>query len=335
MKLFDKDKLNIDKEHIVRLSDEKFADFETQIIDQLDVDFSLVKREIHTFAEFEQYLKTPFLSEREKIFYRGERVDDRRRPLIPTIFRNREALFDSGEAIAEVDADFIYDYYSRGGDYISLYKKVMDKNPKDNLYRLCAFSQHYLDVSPFVDFTKSLYVSLSFALKNRKEYQDDLVLYTVKILDAQDYTEDEDTANGWLQDYRVYVFRQREEYIKELLSGRGKQLRQMMLQMDKEKLELLKVGNSPSAKMIAIPTNDLMRYQQGVFLLLNDFKLMFNSYPTKSIREDFAVTKWIIDKEICPQLLDMVNREAPWYSYDCLLDVKKAFAKAADKVQQK
>lgn len=36
--------------------------------------------------EFEQQLKAPFLENKEKIFYRGERVDDRARPLIPTIF---------------------------------------------------------------------------------------------------------------------------------------------------------------------------------------------------------------------------------------------------------
>lgn len=332
MKFFDKDKIdriNLEKEKISRLQDEKIADFEAQIMGQLDVDFSLVEQRVHTMEEFESQLKAPFLQHSGNIFYRGERVNDRSRPLIPTIFRNRNALFDSGEAVAEVDADFVYDYYSRVGDYLALYKRVMDENPQASMYRLCAFSQHYLDVSPFVDFTKSLYVSLSFALKNRKVYQDNLVLYTVKIINEADYTQEESVANRWLKDYRVYVFRRREDYIRELISGGGRQLRQMMQQMDKEKLELFKIGNSPSAKLISIPTNDLMRYQQGVFLLLTDFKLMFDAYPTKSIRDDFEVTKWIISKDICPQLLELVNTEAPWYSYDCLLDVKKAFQKAA------
>ena len=89
------------------------------------------------------------------------------------------------------------------------------------------------------------------------------------------------------------------------------------------------MGNAPSAKLIGIPTNDLMRYQQGVFLLLTDFSLMFNGYPTKNIREDFEVTKWILDAEICPALLQMIEQEAPWYNYDCLLDVKTGFEKAA------
>ena len=159
-----------EKDLRARFADDKFAEWEAQVIDALDVDFSLVRREVHTMEEFEQQLKAPFLENKEKIFYRGERVDDRARPLIPTIFRNRQALFDNGDAVAKVTADFVYDFYSRDGSYMHLYEKVMDPHPRQNLYRLFAFSQHYLDVSPFVDFTKSLYVSLSFALKNRQVY---------------------------------------------------------------------------------------------------------------------------------------------------------------------
>lgn len=116
-------------------------------------------------------------------------------------------------------ADFVYDFYSRDGSYMHLYEKVMDPHPRQNLYRLFAFSQHYLDVSPFVDFTKSLYVSLSFALKNRQVYPAPLALYTVKIRDEGDYTESLATANAWLEDYKVYVFRRREDYIKSLMQS--------------------------------------------------------------------------------------------------------------------
>lgn len=208
-----------EKDLRTRFADDKFAEWEAQVIDALDVDFSLVRREVHTMEEFEQQLKAPFLENKEKIFYRGERVDDRARPLIPTIFRNRQALFDNGDAVAKVTADFVYDFYSRDGSYMHLYEKVMDPHPRQNLYRLFAFSQHYLDVSPFVDFTKSLYVSLSFALKNRQVYPAPLALYTVKIRDEGDYTESLATANAWLEDYKVYVFRRREDYIKSLMQS--------------------------------------------------------------------------------------------------------------------
>jgi hypothetical protein len=100
-----------EKDLRTRFADDKFAEWEAQVIDALDVDFSLVRREVHTMEEFEQQLKAPFLENKEKIFYRGERVDDRARPLIPTIFRNRQALFDNGDAVAKVTADFVYDFY--------------------------------------------------------------------------------------------------------------------------------------------------------------------------------------------------------------------------------
>lgn len=328
MILFGKGK-QAEKDLRARFADDKFAEWEAQVIDALDVDFSLVRREIHSLEEFEQQLKTPFLANAQKIFYRGERVDERSRPLIPTIFRNRQALFGDGDAVAKVTADFVYDFYSRDGSYMHLYEKVMDAHPRQDLYRLFAFSQHYLDVSPFVDFTKSLYVALSFALKNRKSFEAPLVLYTVKILDDDNYTQSIVTANQWLADYKVYVFRRREDYIKNLIQGGAAGLRQMLAQMEREGEDLAQMGNAPSAKLIDIPTNDLMRYQQGVFLLLTNFSLKFNGYPTKNIREDFEVTKWILDAEICPALLKMIEAEAPWYNYECLLDVKTGFEKAA------
>ena len=234
MNLIEKAK-QAEKDLRARFADDKFAEWEAQVIDALDVDFSLVRREVHTPEAFEQLLKAPFLEKKEKIFYRGERVDDRTRPLIPTIFRNRQALFGDGDAVAKVTADFVYDFYSRDGSYMHLYEKVMDPQPRQNLYRLFAFSQHYLDVSPFVDFTKSLYVALSFALKNRKTFPAPLVLYTVKIRDDQDYTESIATANAWLEDYKVYVFRQREDYIKSLMQSGAAGLRQMLRQMEQER----------------------------------------------------------------------------------------------------
>ncbi len=58
------------------------------------------------------------------------------------------------------------------------------------------------------------------------------------------------------------------------------------------------MGNAPSATLIGIPTNDLMRYQQGVFLLLTDFFFSLRcsmAIPPRIFREDFEVTKWILD----------------------------------------
>ena len=49
-----------EKDLRARFADDKFAEWEAQVIDALDVDFSLVRREVHTMEEFEQQLKAPF-----------------------------------------------------------------------------------------------------------------------------------------------------------------------------------------------------------------------------------------------------------------------------------
>ena len=67
-------------------------------------------------------------------------------------------------------------------------------------------------------------------------------------------------------------------------------------------------------------------------MLLTDYSMFYDAYLTKSIRENFHITKYIISKDICPELLDIILAEAPWYQYECLLDIKKA---AAEKPAEK
>lgn len=75
----------------------------------------------------------------------------------------------------------------------------------NHLYEICSFAQHYYHLSPLIDFTKSLYPSLSFALKDRKTFNDDIVLYVLKLRDMEDYTQDIKVADEWLEDLNVYV----------------------------------------------------------------------------------------------------------------------------------
>lgn len=55
-----------EKDLRTRFADDKFAEWEAQVIDALDVDFSLVRREVHTMEEFEQQLKAPFWSTKKR-----------------------------------------------------------------------------------------------------------------------------------------------------------------------------------------------------------------------------------------------------------------------------
>lgn len=65
-------------------------------------------------------------------------------------------------------------------------------------------------------------------------------------------------------------------------------------------------------------------------MLLTDYSLFYDSYLTKSIRENFHIVKYVINKDICRDLLDVISNEAPWYQYDCLLDIKKAVSKITE-----
>ena len=42
---------------------------------------------------------------------------------------------------------------------------------------------------------------------------------------------------------------------------------------------------------------------------------MGKSYLTKKIRDEFTIKKWIIKKDICPQLLEMLLEYNPYYAF--------------------
>lgn len=295
------------------------------IVNELDFDFSINEKYISTLEEFNSVLKKPFSENEKKIFYRGERINDSSRPLIPTLLRDRKQLLREGELVVNIDCDYLLNYYKSRGEYYNIFKNVFGSASRYRLYELCAFSQHYLDFSPFIDFTKSLYVALSFALKNRNSFNDDIVVYTVELTDMDNYTSDIVTAECWLNDYKVTVYNSSDEIrrLKPNISASA-------LKAARDTLEARSKISSPQAKLIDIPTNDFMKYQQGVFLLLTDYIMLHKSYLTKNLREDFNLTKYVINKDICVFLKDMVATEAPWYEYSCLTDLKSAIKKAIE-----
>lgn len=302
-----------------------FGEFNKVLENELDFDFSVNEKYISDYDAFCKYLKNPFEKKEKMIFYRGERKNHISRPLVPTLLRNREMLLKKNELVVDIDSKFLRDFYAEKGQFLNVYEKVFSKVYEYRLYELCAFSQHYLNISPFIDFTKSLYVAVSFALKGKEETQDDFVIYTAEIPNKNYYTRDIVVAECWLNDYKVSVYNSPDE----LLKLRNIPLSPSAIKTAKQALEKRIHESSPKAKLIDIPTNDLVKYQQGVFLMLDDFSMFHKSYLTKNLREDFAVTKYVINKKLCPSLIKMISEEAPWYEYDCLLDIKTAMRRAA------
>lgn len=291
---------------------------------ELDFNFRINEKRIATVDEFNRSLKEPFYKNEGNIFYRGERINSPKRTLTPTLLRHSDEIFKNGEVIVNIDYEYLLNFYREKGAYLDFYRYIFGTASKYRMFEICSFSQHYLDMSPFIDFTKSLFVAMSFALKNRDVFTDDIVIYTVEIDDKEHYTDDIVTAECWLHDYKVTMINSPENVVKGRKGG---------ISAFKESIEAIEArskATSPTAKFIDIPTNDLIKFQQGVFMLLTDYSMFYDAYLTKSIRENFHITKYIISKKICPELLDIIAAEAPWYQYECLLDIKKAVSKATE-----
>lgn len=303
----------------------RLEDLNEKINDSLDFDFSAVCKNINTLDEFNNEIFYRFLSG-ERLFFRGERINDSSRHLLPTMLRDPKILFENNDlGIVHIDADYIYNFYSSLGCFVNVFHNTMGPADSKHLYDICAFAQHYCHFSPLIDFTKSLYTALSFALKDRRQYDDDIVLYVLELKNDDDYTNDINVANKWLSELNVYASCFDEDNIRtavrEMIESRkvpqGDEFRAHLEQMSTKPI--------PKAKLIDVPTNTRMRFQQGVFLMLNDFQLFNVTYFTKNIRDHFIITKYVISKDICLNLLALIEDRAPWYSYKYLTDVESAF----------
>lgn len=285
------------------------------IEETLDFDYSVGETYIDSMENFQKDLMQPFQDPARHIFYRGERVSQLDRPLLPTMYRNKEKLLLDNGYHVEIDSDYLLDYYKSFGGYVNLYNATFGNAGKYRLYDLCAFSQHYLNNSPLIDFTKSLYVALSFGLKEKTSFEDDGIIYTVEIEDVNNnYTNDKVVAECWLNDYHVSVYDfSRSDNSPEMRAAKEAAQR-----------------TSPTAKLIDIATNDLMKFQQGVFLLLSDFSLVNRLYLTRNVRDSVKIKKYILSKDICADLVAMVANDTPWYRFSQLLEIKDGIYSAME-----
>ena len=291
--------------------------------DELDFDYNVDIERIDTIYDFEEKLFIPFKDGKRR-FYRGERRDSITRPLIPTIFRNKDSFFDNGKSVILVDSRCLYDFYKTKSGFFDFYEEVIAPVNHDKMYDFLSMAQHYFGISPLIDFTKSLVVALSFAIKGRQNVDEDILVYELELKSTDDYTTSIDVANKWIKDYSVMVFR---NVTKHDFENPIEMISNYKLIYDKFKGSSFLEMNSPMAKLIDVPTNDLIKFQQGVFLLLDDFSLIGKSYLTKKVRNDFNLKKWIINKDICPELLEWQQRESPYYSYENITDLSNVAAK--------
>lgn len=296
----------------------------TELIEQeLDFDFRADTVKINTIDEFNKYLYNSSKSNK-KIFYRGEKLLSHDRTLLPSIYRDKSKLFSGGSRAEIFDSNRIIEYYKTYPSYFNMYQDVIGTINADNLYPFLSVSQHYFGVSPLIDFTKSIYVALSFSLKNREIFDEDIVIYTIEIKNENDYTNSLKVANKWIENYNVLVFNDIITQLSDKSIPKYQDVKNIIEEIkSKDWFEL----NVPTAKLIDVPTNDLMEFQQGVFLLLDDFVLVGKNYLTRKIRNEFGIKKYVISKEICPELLILQMKEKPYYDYSTITDLNKIVEK--------
>ncbi len=292
--------------------------------DIFDVSYAVSEIRIDSLEVFDELIYQPFLHPSEPIYYRGERKNDINRRLVPTLLRNTDYFRNNlTDAISTVDSKKLFAFYEENDVFMRVFKALYGEPSYKNMYAMLAFAQHYLDMSPFIDFTKSLFVALSFAMKGKTEFTEDIVLYTAVDIGDDDSTQDVEEVNEWICNYRVHIFKS------DLAEATTKRYSETppsadALLNDFKRFQQVLNNMSPTAKLIDIPTNDLMRYQQGVFLLLNNFSLIDSSYLTKAVRQSFVINKYIIHKDLCPHLQEFLLKEAPQCRYEYLLDIKEA-----------
>lgn len=309
----------------------KFNEFEEKISCTFDYDFSIVSQRIDDIEQFEEKIKKPYESGKQ-MFYRGERTASNERGLLPTMLRNPDWFLESSDSgIVHIDAKTIFDIFDAQGNFVNLFRQTMGEVSPDKLYELCAFAQHYFNFSPLIDFTKSLYAALSFAVKDRVTYDDDIVLYEIILNDEKkDYTTDVETANKWLSELDIFISSVDRE-IKKVLADKKPSKNLFKVREDIiNDVEKIINQYTPDAKIIDVPINTRMKFQQGVFLLLTDFHLHGVNYLTSDLRDDFSITKYIISKDICPEIREIIHKEAPWYCYKYIMDEKAAFQASVD-----
>lgn len=196
----------------------------------------------------------PLLKKEDRWFYRGEENYDEFK-LIPSMLRKK-----TFSEVVVVDKEFIKSEYKKTG-CLDRYEKVFGTSRLS--YKMLCFMQHYGCTSPFLDFSESHLVSLSFATNNKKGV--DSTLYVFKKTDS---IRDKFNVN----DISIVIASRRLSMLDVI---RGKDLVYCSF-----------IDFDVRITVYSDKTNDRMKYQKGVFLLINQCVIV-NDVMLMPLTSDF------------------------------------------------
>lgn len=181
-------------------------------------------------------LKLEKCLQNKKVYFRGE--DNFAYNLIPSFYR--KSLADFKDDITIIDDDFLKRVYYENG-MLSEYKKIFGSRYG---YGFLAFMQHTFAFSPFLDFTSSHIIGLSFSSTNADKENDG----SFYVLDTRN-----DVSKYRNKDKRFVIYSKRKLNILDKIDN--KSLYNCSYRDFESMIRLCK--NQP---------NDRMKYQKGIFM---------------------------------------------------------------------
>ena len=233
----------------------------SQCVIVVEIMIKLKKSMISTMTLNELYNNNDnLLKSNELYIYRGQ--SDYTWRLIPSMFRNlRENVL--------IDKRFMFIKY-KNLHLSDKYKNIVD-NKYDINYDFLSFMQHSCAYSPFIDFTHSKIVGISFSLSNKNSFNDfhnkPSGLFIVVVDKKYLLNKKEDIDNFINNEYKItYLNRNTIGFGEPISYYDNGEYKQITFTTFETLIEVL----TPKYKILDLPINDRMKYQQGLFIVFYD-----------------------------------------------------------------
>lgn len=229
-------------------------------------------------------------SNRKVFYFRGE--DNFEYSLIPSFYRKKLFL----DEITIIDDEYLKRTYKENG-MLRKYNRIF--NSKYG-YGFLAFMQHTFAFSPFLDFTNSHIVALSFATTKIREGNDG----SIYVFDTSN-----DVSKYRKLEKRFVVYARRRLRILDIIG-------------DKKLFDCTYKDFEPRMRLLKNQPNDRMRYQKGIFVdfyncfIVNGILLLpVGSEKITKYRIDYTSTK--LNKL---SIANKIRKQYPYYKYRALMN---------------
>lgn len=255
-------------------------------------------------------------SEEDKIWYRGQ--SDFSWELIPSFLR------DIKEEV-KIDGIYLYDDYIEK-KLVEKYNKVFNEELKSINYEFLSFMQHSVSYSPLLDFSDSPLVAISFALSNNNQfnnyYRNHSSMFELECRQETDVNKISQLKYDIKSTAKLF-YADSLEKIDLIMKNIDIRYCNSYVISDYFKVipTIFEVLNSltPNVVMIDIPTNDRMKYQQGKFILFDNF-VCINNNIFYELNRNFAIRKIKIENRSKDKIREEIRKNHQPYTITNLLD---------------